>query len=939
MSISKENKNKIIIKGARQHNLKNINVSIPRNTLTIITGLSGSGKSSLAFDTIYAEGQRRYVESLSSYVRQFLGLMDKPDVDMIEGLSPAISIEQKTTSKNPRSTVGTVTEVYDYLRLLFSRIGKQYCHKCNSRVEKQTLSQIQKSINKNNKGKTINILAPIVKNKKGEFSDLLLNISKQGFMKVRIDGKSFRINKLPSIEKNTKHSIEIIIDYINIDKKNKDRLVNSLEIATKIGNGQIIINDSGEDILYSQNYACKVCDISYDILEPTNFSFNSPHGACTKCDGLGTQTELDIDKIVPNHNKSLIEGAIAPIGEQITGKGVGRIIKSLSLHYDFSYTTPWKNLNQEVKEILINGTMSYKRTTNKIYQLNSFEGIIPNLKRRHRNTKSQYIRDWIEQYMSKIPCPRCKGKRLNKSSLSVKIKDNNINILTSFSIEDLSIFFDKIKLNSDDAKIAKPILKEINSRLKFLNNVGVGYLSLDRSSRTLSGGEAQRIRLATQIGSQLTGVLYILDEPSIGLHQRDNSKLINTLKNLRDIGNTVIVVEHDEETMNNADWIIDIGPKAGINGGQIIAEGPINKIKNNKKSITGQYLSKNKSIDYSSKKRTGNGKEITLLGASGNNLKNIDCKFPLSKFICITGVSGSGKSTLIKQTLYPALSYRINVQSNTNKALPYTNIDGYKYVDKIILIDQSPIGRTPRSNPATYTGLFTYIRELYSNLEESKIRGYKPGRFSFNVKGGRCEKCRGAGLIKIEMYLLPDVYIKCDECNGMRFNSETLEVSYKNKNIYHVLDMTIDEAADFFKNHPIILRKLKTLLDVGLGYIKLGQSSTTLSGGEAQRIKLSSELSRVITGRSVYILDEPTTGLHFEDIRLLLKVLNNLADRGNTIIVIEHNMDIIKSSDWIIDMGPEGGDKGGKIIASGSPNQIIKKRNSVTGKYLKNYLN
>ncbi len=939
----KPSKNNINIKGARQHNLKDIDVSIPRNTLTIITGLSGSGKSSLAFDTIYAEGQRRYVESLSSYVRQFLGLMDKPDVDMIEGLSPAISIEQKTTSKNPRSTVGTITEVYDYLRLLFSRVGKQYCYKCNNKVEKQTLYQIIKSIHKNNNNIPITILAPIIKGKKGEFADLLLNISKQGFMKVRIDGKNFRINKIPSIEKNSKHTIEVIIDYLNLDNTKSDpnfsgddRLVNSLEIATKIGNGQIIINDGNHDTLYSQNYACKVCDISYDRLEPTNFSFNSPHGACNKCDGLGTQTELDIDKIVPDANKSLIDGAIAPIGDQITGsKGIAPVIKALSLKYDFSYTTPWKKMPQEIIDILINGSNSKSKKS--YYSIDNFEGIIPNLKRRHLNTKSQYIRDWIEQYMSKIPCPRCKGKRLNKSSLSVKVINNNIDKLINYSIEDLASFFKEIQLNSDDSQIAKPILKEINSRLKFLNDVGVGYLSLARSSRTLSGGEAQRIRLATQIGSQLTGVLYILDEPSIGLHQRDNAKLIETLKNLRDIGNTVIVVEHDEETMNSADWIIDIGPKAGINGGKVIAEGPISKIKKIKNSITGQYLSKTKKIIYSAQKRLGSGKEIVVEEASGNNLKNLNCKFPLSKFICITGVSGSGKSTLIKQTLYPALFQKLNSQSN-QKALPYKNIDGFKYIDKVILIDQSPIGRTPRSNPATYTGLFTYIRELYSSLEESKIRGYKPGRFSFNVKGGRCEKCRGAGLIKIEMYLLPDVYIKCDECNGRRFNSETLSVLYKQKNIFEVLDMTIDEASIFFENHPLIIRKLKTLLDVGLGYIKLGQSSTTLSGGEAQRIKLSSELSRVITGRSLYILDEPTTGLHFEDIRLLLEVLNNLADKGNTVVVIEHNMDVIKSSDWIIDIGPEGGDKGGEIVACGTPAQISKKRNSVTGKYLKNYL-
>ena len=933
--MKKIKKNNIIIKGARQHNLKNINVQIPRNSLTVITGLSGSGKSSLAFDTIYAEGQRRYVESLSSYARQFLGLMNKPDVDMIEGLSPAISIEQKSVSKNPRSTVGTVTEIYDYLRLLYARVGKQHCYKCNKRVEKQTLIQIINKIKKIKKGTIIHVIAPVIKGKKGEFSDLLLNISKQGFMKVRIDNKHYRINEIPKINKNKKHSIDVIIDRIEVNNNINDRLLNSLEIASKMSNGQITINYNKQDFLYSENYTCNYCNLSYDLLEPSNFSFNSPFGACNSCDGLGVQTELDIDKIIPDKNKSLIDGALKPIGDQITGKGVGKIIKKLFSLYDFSYTTPWKNLPEEVKNILINGKNSKKLSD---YELNRFEGIIPNLRRRHRNTSSQYIRDWIEQYMSQIPCPRCQGMRLNKSSLSVLINQLNIIQLTELSIENLDEYFNNIKLSKIDSEISFLIIKEIQARLKFLNNVGVGYLNLGRNAKTLSGGEAQRIRLATQIGSQLCGVLYILDEPSIGLHQRDNMKLITTLENLRDIGNTVIVVEHDEETMNRADWIIDVGPKAGINGGRIMAEGSPEKVKKIKKSITGQYLSKKKKINYSINRRLGNGKEIVLDGAAGNNLKTIKCSVPTGKFICVTGVSGSGKSTLIKQTLYPALFNKLYDNYSNQKALQHTSIDGAKYIDKTILIDQSPIGKTPRSNSATYTGLFTYIRELYSNLNASKIKGYKPGRFSFNVKGGRCEKCRGGGVIKIEMYLLPDLFIECDECKGKRFNQDTLSIVYKNKNIFDILNMSVEEAFNFFKNHPAIKRKLQTLIDVGLSYIKLGQSATTLSGGEAQRVKLSAELSRVITGKSVYILDEPTTGLHFEDIKLLLKVLNSLVDKGNTVVVIEHNMDVIKSSDWIIDMGPEGGQEGGYIIAQGTPEQIIKSKKSVTGKYLRKYL-
>ena len=930
-------KNNILVKGARQHNLKNINVNIPRNSLTVITGLSGSGKSSLAFDTIYAEGQRRYVESLSSYARQFLGLMSKPDVDMIEGLSPAISIEQKSVSKNPRSTVGTVTEIYDYLRLLYARVGTQHCYKCNRKVEKQTLSQIINIIAKIKKGTVIQLIAPIIKGKKGEFVDVLQNIAKQGFMKVRIDGKVERINNSIKLDKNKKHSIEVLIDRVTVKKGMQDRLLNSLEIASRISNGQIILNYNKEDYLYSQNFACLYCDLSYEVLEPSNFSFNSPFGACKKCDGLGTKTELDIDKIIPDKSKSIIDGALAPVGANVlTGKGIGRIIKQLFLENNISYTTPWYALDEDIQNILINGSARTKLKS-KLSALR-FEGIIPNLKRRYRNSRSQYIRDWIEQFMSQIPCSTCKGRRLNKASCSVLIEQKSIIELTRNSIEDLCMYFKKIELGEIESEIAKPILKEIKERLSFLNNVGVGYLSLDRNARTLSGGEAQRIRLATQIGSQLCGVLYILDEPSIGLHQRDNTKLISTLENLRNIGNTVIVVEHDEETMQRADWIIDIGPKAGIHGGEVSAQGPPSKIMNHPKSITGKYLSKKTQISYDRERRKGNGKKIILKGASGNNLKKDVCEIPLGKFVCVTGVSGSGKSSLIKQTLSCAIHTSLYPGNSKNKPLKFESIEGLRRIDKMILIDQSPIGKTPRSNPSTYTGLFTHIRELYSNLTDSKIKGYKPGRFSFNVRGGRCEKCQGAGVIKIEMYLLPDLFIECDECKGQRFNTDTLSIKYKDKNIFDILEMSVEEASEFFKNHPSISRKLQTLLDVGLGYIKLGQSATTLSGGEAQRVKLSSELSRVITGRSLYILDEPTTGLHFEDIRLLLKVLNNLVDRGNTVIVIEHNMDVIKSADWIIDIGPEGGEKGGYIIGCNTPEEIVKIKKSITGKYLRKYL-
>ena len=928
-------KNKIRIKGARQHNLKNIDVDIPRNSLTVITGLSGSGKSSLAFDTIYAEGQRRYVESLSSYARQFLGLMNKPDVDMIEGLSPAISIEQKSVSKNPRSTVGTVTEIYDYLRLLYARVGEQQCYKCGRKVEKQTLNQIINTVTKIKQGTVIQIMSPIVKGKKGEFADVFQNIAKQGFMKIKVNGIIERVNTDIKLDKNKKHTIEVLVDRLTIKDEIDDRLLNSLEIASKISQGQIIINYNKTDHFFSQNFACLHCDLSYEPLEPSSFSFNSPYGACKKCDGLGTKTELDIDKIVPNKSKSIIDGALAPIGSNVlTGRGIGRTIKQLFLENNISYTTPWKALDSNIQNILINGSLKSKSSYTKL----RFEGIIPNLKRRYRNSRSQYIRDWIEQFMSQIPCSSCKGKRLNKASCSVLINDRTIIEQTQNSIEDLCSYFEKIELDAFGKEIAQPIIKEIKERLSFLNNVGVGYLTLDRNARTLSGGEAQRIRLATQIGSQLCGVLYILDEPSIGLHQRDNEKLISTLENLRNIGNTVIVVEHDEETMERADWIIDIGPKAGVRGGEVSAQGTPDTIKSSPKSITGKYLSRKKKISYNRKRRQGNGKQIILKGASGNNLKKEICEIPLGKFVCVTGVSGSGKSSLIKQTLSAAVQANLYPESSKNKPLKFESIEGLRRIDKMILIDQSPIGKTPRSNPSTYTGLFTFIRELYSNLTDSKIKGYKPGRFSFNVKGGRCEKCQGAGVIKIEMYLLPDLFIECDECKGKRFNRDTLNIKYRNKNIYDILEMSVEEASEFFKNHPTIIRKLKTLLDVGLGYIKLGQSATTLSGGEAQRVKLSSELSRVITGRSLYILDEPTTGLHFEDIRLLLKVLNNLVDRGNTVVVIEHNMDVIKSADWIIDIGPEGGEKGGYIIGNTTPEELIKIKKSVTGKYLRKYL-
>ncbi len=934
---------KIIVKGAKEHNLKNINIDIPRNKFVVITGLSGSGKSSLAFDTIYAEGQRRYVESLSAYARQFLGLMEKPDVDYIEGLSPAISIEQKSSSRNPRSTVGTVTEIHDYLRLLYARIGKPFCYKCGDLISKQTLQQIVDSVLSNDIGTKLQILAPIIRGRKGQFKEILQNLKREGFVRIRVDGKLKDLSEKIILDKNKKHDIEVVIDRIIIDEDIKERITDSIELGLKMGSGLIIVNIlPKKEHLYSENFSCPKCDLSIEEISPRMFSFNSPYGACKTCDGLGSKMEIDPELLVPDKKKSLIQGAIVPLGEQPRGNWYSSILKSLAEHYEFKFTTPWYRLSEKVRSILLHGTgndkikLFYKSKKFRGEYDGGFEGIIKNLERRYHQTNSTGIRDWIEKFMSMQKCPSCKGSRLNKQSLSIKIADNNIGEISKLSIEDLLSFFKNLNLSKMEKNIGQQILKEVKERLQFLVNVGLEYLTLDRTATTLSGGEAQRIRLATQIGSQLMGVLYVLDEPSIGLHQRDNVRLINTLEKLRDLGNTVLVVEHDRETIERADYVIDLGPGAGENGGEVVfAGGPIDIIKS-RKSITGPYISGKKKIELPIQRRNGNGKFISLFGASGNNLKNIDVKFPLAKLICVTGVSGSGKSTLINETFFPILSSQLN--HSRKKSLEYKSIDGLLYLDKVIDIDQSPIGRTPRSNPATYTGVFTFIRELYSNVPESKLRGYKPGRFSFNVKGGRCESCCGDGIIKIEMHFLPDVYVVCEICKGLRYNRETLEIKFKDKNIADVLKMTVEEAFTFFENIPQINRRLQTLKDVGLGYIRLGQQATTLSGGEAQRVKLSSELSRIGTGRTIYILDEPTTGLHFEDVKMLLKVLNRLVDKGNTVIVIEHNLDVIKMADWIIDLGPEGGHKGGKLISQGLPEDIIENKLSYTGKYLKSIL-
>tara|TARA_Y100001970_G_scaffold184857_1_gene224862 strand:- start:2552 stop:5422 length:2871 start_codon:yes stop_codon:yes gene_type:complete len=933
----------IVIKGARQHNLKNIDVIIPRNKLVVITGLSGSGKSSLAFDTIYAEGQRRYVESLSTYARQFLGLMEKPDIDTIEGLSPAISIEQKASARNPRSTVGTVTEIHDYLRLFYAHIGQPHCWKCGGKIKKQSVQQIVDSIMKLKKKTKIYILAPIIRSKKGQHKNILNEISKKGFVRVRINGEVYKSDVAVDLEKNKKHTIEILVDRLMVEKEMHERITESVELALKLGKGLIAVHElNGDEHIYSENFACPKCETSLDEISPRMFSFNSPFGACKKCEGIGSHMEVNPDLVVPDKDKSLIQGAIASLGEQPRGNWYGNILKSLSNHLNFSFSTPWIKLDKNIRYILMYGSGQAKFKMNYSSERwtgtynGVWEGAIPNLIRRYKQTKSSGIRAWVEQFMSMRPCSSCNATRLKKESRSVLINNKNLGEISSMSVKQLSIFFKNIALSEKEIEIADQILKEINQRISFLNNVGLGYLSLSRSAATLSGGESQRIRLATQIGSQLMGVLYILDEPSIGLHPRDNDRLLSTLKELRDIGNSIIVVEHDKNTMLSSDHIIDIGPRAGKLGGEIIFSGNPNNIYSSKKSLTGKYLSGEKNIKTPQKRRSINSPFIQLNGAEGNNLKNINVAFPLGKLITITGVSGSGKSTLINETLYPILASRIN--NSRVYPLKYASIEGIEFIDKIIQIDQKPIGRTPRSNPATYTGLFTFVRDLFSKLPDSKVKGYKPGRFSFNVKGGRCESCEGDGIIKIEMNFLPDVYVTCEVCNGNRYNRETLEIKYKGKSISEVLDMDVAEAIIFFENIPSIIKKLKTLQDVGLGYIHLGQQATTLSGGEAQRVKLSTELSKMHTTKTMYILDEPTTGLHFEDIRILLKVLQKLVDRGNTVIIIEHNMDVIKSSDWVIDLGPEGGDEGGNIIAEGTPESIMKIKKSYTGKFLKEEL-
>ncbi len=934
---------KIIVKGARQHNLKDINVEIPRDKLVVITGLSGSGKSSLAFDTIYAEGQRRYVESLSSYARQFLGIMEKPDMDGIEGLSPAISIEQKATARNPRSTVGTVTEIHDYLRLLYAHIGLPHCWKCRKPIQKQTVQQIVDTVSKFKSGTKMHILAPLIRGRKGKHKGVFDEIRKEGFLRVRVDGDVMSVDDKIILNKNKKHTIEIVVDRLIIKKDIHERLTESIELALKIGSGLILVNElPNKEHLFSEHFACPDCEVSMEEMVPRMFSFNSPYGACPKCDGLGSHMEVDPNLIVPDKSKSLIQGAIASLGEQPRGNWYGSILKSLSRHYKFNFTTRWIKMDPNVRQMLLYGTgdkkfkMDYSSERWSGTYSGGWEGAIPNLMRRYTQTKSSGIREWIEQFMSMRPCSDCKGARLRKETLGVMINEKNIGHVSSMSIRDLNIFFQNVNLTKMEHAIADQILKEICKRLSFLVNVGLSYLTLDRSATTLSGGESQRIRLATQIGSQLMGVLYILDEPSIGLHPRDNNRLLKTLKSLRDIGNSILVVEHDKETIEAADYVIDLGPGAGKHGGEITFAGPPKQLLKSNKSLTGKYLSGKKQIRIPKVRRNGSSNQLSIKGATGNNLKSIDVDFPLGRFIAVTGVSGSGKSSLVNETLFPALAKELN-RARTYP-LEFDSITGAKFLDKVVDIDQKPIGRTPRSNPATYTGVFTFIRDMFAKLPESKIRGYKPGRFSFNVKGGRCESCEGDGIIKIEMNFLPDVYVTCEVCAGKRYNRETLEVKYRGKSIAEVLGMPVSEALEFFKNIPSIHKKLHTLNDVGLGYIHLGQQATTLSGGEAQRVKLATELSKVSAAKTLYILDEPTTGLHFEDIRMLLHVLQRLVERGNTVLVIEHNLDVIKTADWIIDLGPEGGDDGGTVLATGTPEEIASVKISYTGSFLKQIL-
>lgn len=937
----------IVIKGAREHNLKNIDVTIPRNSFTVITGLSGSGKSSLAFDTLYSEGQRRFVESLSSYARQFLGLMEKPDVDSIEGLSPAISIEQKTTGHNPRSTVGTTTEIHDYLRLLYARAGTPTCYKCGRVISRQTVQEITDQVTALPSGTKFQILSPVISGRKGEYKDLFEKLQKDGYVRVRVDGTTYTLEEEFDLDKNKKHSIEVIIDRLVNSPSIRSRLTESLETALKMSsNGTVLIDCiGGKTYTFSELLACPDCSISYDELSPRMFSFNNPFGACESCSGLGFLLEIDQDLVVPDQGLSLNDHAIVPWnGVATMGSWNNQILSSVCKHFKIQMDKPYKNLTEKSRKILLQGSGDEKISiqwearsgTGKAEFMKSFEGVIPNLLRRYRETTSDEIRRWIETFMTQRECPTCKGARLRKESLAILIGGKNIAEVSFMSIDQAKPFFDSLKLDTREAKIARQILKEVNQRLDFLINVGLPYLSLSRPTATLSGGESQRIRLATQIGSRLTGVIYILDEPSIGLHPRDNSRLLNTLTSLRDLGNTVVVIEHDKETMIEADHLIDMGPGAGVHGGEIVAQGTPSEVIANPKSLTGAYLSGRKSIPIPVNRRKGNTQGISLKGANGHNLKNLDVNFPLGMLVCLTGVSGSGKSSLVNQTLYPALQKQL-YKSKTNP-LPYTSMKGSELIDKVIDIDQSPIGRTPRSNPATYTKAFDQIRELYAALPESKIRGYTNGRFSFNVKGGRCESCEGDGVLKIEMHFLPDVYVECEACKGKRYNRETLEILFKGKSIADVLNMTVDESLEFFDKISNVKNKFSVLSRVGLGYIHLGQAANTLSGGEAQRIKLATELSKRATGNTLYILDEPTTGLHFEDILMLMSVIQELVEKGNSVIIIEHNLDVIKCADYIIDLGPEGGNKGGQIIATGTPEEIVKCSKSVTGKYLKEYL-
>ena len=936
-------RDKIIIKGAKVHNLKNVDLELPRDKFVVFTGLSGSGKSSLAFDTLYAEGQRRYVESLSAYARQFLGQMSKPDVEYIEGLSPAISIDQKTTSRNPRSTVGTVTEVYDYLRLLYARIGIPHCPKCGKEITQQTVDQMVDKIMNMEERTKIQILAPVIKGRKGEHTKVLENIKKNGFVRARIDGELVELSEDEvKLEKNIKHTIEAVVDRLVVKEDIRSRLADSIETALKLSEGIVVVNVVGkEDILFSEKFACADCGISIDELAPRMFSFNAPYGKCDHCDGLGTLMEIDEDLVIPDRSKSLLEGAIATWGEGRLKEDSWTfgVITALSERLKFDLNTPIEELDPKIVEVLLYGLngekikVKYDKEFSSGEFMHAFEGEINSLKRRYRETNSDYIKAEIENYMSNNPCPKCKGARLRPEVLAVTVGGKNIFDFCKMPFKEELDFLDTLQLTEKEEIISSQILKEIKSRLNFLVNVGLDYLNLSRTAGTLSGGEAQRIRLATQIGSSLVGVLYILDEPSIGLHQRDNDKLIATLKHLRDIGNTLIVVEHDEDTMREADFIVDMGPGAGEHGGRVIAAGPLQDIMNCEESITGQYLVGKKKIDIPEERRKPGDKFIEVLGAKENNLKNVNVKFPLGLFTCVTGVSGSGKSTLVNEILYKGLYKKLN-NSKVNPGM-HKEIKGEEFIDKIIDIDQSPIGRTPRSNPATYTGVFDIIREVFSTTSEAKMRGYKPGRFSFNVKGGRCEACSGDGIIKIEMQFLSDVYVPCEVCKGKRYNRETLEVKYKGKNIDEVLNMTVEEALEFFENIPRIKNKLQTLMDVGLGYVRLGQPSTQLSGGEAQRIKLAYELSKRSTGKTLYILDEPTTGLHIDDVSRLIQILQRLVEGGNTVIVIEHNLDVIKCSDYIIDLGPEGGQNGGTILCSGTPEDISNNNKSYTGQYLK----